>query len=191
MEDFSAAKMNKQPLRDEAENWPLRSVSAESVESSAILPVMARTAGALLIVIGVIALVAWGVRRLPFGAFHSSASDPVKLALEQTLPLGDKQKLVAVRFADATLLLGVSGNSMTVLATKPEEEKGRNPALVSAAMPGAVSVAELLEQNSLADTFPQEVEIALSSYPCLTEAEAATLEHFTLDSRDRLTGWKA
>jgi flagellar protein FliO/FliZ len=59
----------------------------------------------LMVVVALIVLVAWLLRRTPLGAF-SRANGPLKIVA--TLPLGPKERLVLVETGGSRLLLGVA-----------------------------------------------------------------------------------
>ncbi len=98
-----------------------------------------RTTGALLLIVGLIAATAWGLRRLggaPFGGADNSA---VELTLVGTLALGDRRQLSAVRFGERILLLGSTAQTITLLAAHDERPLSYTPPMRS--------VAELLAED--------------------------------------------
>ena len=68
----------------------------------------------LLLVLAVIAALAWIVRRTPLAG---KSDGP--LAVKSTLTLSQRERLVLVRYADRELLLGVNGQRITLLSDAP------------------------------------------------------------------------
>ncbi len=92
-----------------------------------------RTTGALLLIVGLIAAAAWGLRRLggaPFGGADNSA---VELTLIGTLSLGERRQLSAVRFGDRLLLIGATAQAITLLAAHEERPRSYIPPMRSVA----------------------------------------------------------
>jgi flagellar biogenesis protein FliO len=146
---------------DAAEKEPLKFLEESTAKTSlplandppGIASLLLRTAGALLLVVGLIVVASWGLRRLGRAYANSPSAEAIPLQVLKTLSLGDKQKLMVVRFGESTLLLGSSGQSLIVLATEyPDSPTGL-------AKPPRVSVAELLEIGSRQKTFEQELEV--------------------------------
>jgi len=78
----------------------------------------------LMVVVGLIVLVAWLLRRSPLGAF-SRANGPLKIVA--TLPLGPKERLVLVETGGTRLLLGVAPAGIFRLDEPPGVTPGGVP----------------------------------------------------------------
>ncbi len=108
---------------------------------------LARTLGALLIIVGLIAAAGWGVRKFGGGRFGATATDAPALSVVSSVALGDKRSLALVRFGGRTLLVGSTTQAVTLLAEdKLREEDSRVDA---DAMPTPRSVADLLRDDNL------------------------------------------
>ncbi|MFN0087974.1 MAG: flagellar biosynthetic protein FliO, partial [Blastocatellia bacterium] len=99
----------------------------------------ARTLGALIFIVGLIAAAAWGLRRIGGTNRGGPSEERPEMAVLGTISLGDRRSLSAVRFGERILLLGMTAQSVTLLATER-----RRPAWVP---PPMRSVAELLEED--------------------------------------------
>jgi flagellar biogenesis protein FliO len=119
----------------------------EDEPSSASL--MAKSLGALMLVVGLIFFGAWGAKKLGFGNTKPEAADAVDLYVVNTLSLGSGRSLVAVNFEGRTLLVGSTPNAFTLIAEK------QNSADASF---GPRSVAEMLREEG--DSFRRELEAA-------------------------------
>lgn len=65
-----------------------------------------RSFAALVIVFGLLGVLAWLARRGTFGRFAASAKGPI--AVEASLPLGDRRSLMVVTIEGRRLLLGLT-----------------------------------------------------------------------------------
>lgn len=118
-------------------------------EPPSVAGLLARTFGALLVIIGLIVAGTWGLRRFGRTSFGNAAADAPALAVLSSVSLGDRRTLSVVRFGDATLLVGSTPQGITLLAT----EKNDDPEPVPAAhIPTRVSVADLLEREEGAES---------------------------------------
>ena len=123
-----------------------------AANSSGTAGLLLRTLGALLLIVGLIVLAGWGLRRFGAGLLGNGATSegPEVAVLSQT-PLGNNRSLTVVRFGDQALLLGATATSFTLLAAEPLQNAARNPP--------ARSVAELLAQDG-AGNFNDELTLA-------------------------------
>lgn len=110
-----------------------------------------RTLGALLLIVGLIAAAAWGLRRFGGARFGAPTEDAPELSVLATISLGDKRSLAAVRFGERLLLIGSTAHTVTLLAT---DDRRANQATRPAR-----SVADLLKEGE-AGTFEQTLAIA-------------------------------
>ena len=76
---------------------------------------IARTFGALLVVLSLVGAAAWALKR--YGRRGITATDRTAFAVITTAPLADKRTLSVVRFGAQALLIGSTPTSMTLLAT--------------------------------------------------------------------------
>jgi len=84
------------------------------------LGLLARTFGALLLVIGLLIASVWCLRRIKGGPFNPSGEGS-HLSVLKTVAIGDRRSLIVVRFDDRTLLLGATPQSITLLASDEYE----------------------------------------------------------------------
>lgn len=104
----------------------------------------ARSLLAVLVVLALIALCAWLVRRGAFGALGRTG--PSALRMETALPLGERRSLVVVSVEGRRLLLGLTPQSVALLTELgPAGERpaapGFSEVLSRAADPGSRGVA--------------------------------------------------
>lgn len=130
------------------ENTP----AVEDEPSSAML--MAKSLGALMLIVGLIFFGAWGARKLGFGNAKPETADAVELSVVNTLSLGAGRSLVAVNFEGRTLLVGSTANAFTLIA-----EKHNSAEHISKPR----SVAEMLEEEGV--SFRREFEAAQERMP--------------------------
>jgi flagellar biosynthetic protein FliO len=108
-----------------------------------------RTLGALLLIVGLIVAVAWGLRRFGGAHFGVPSEEAPELAVLATVSLGDRRALSAVRFGDRLLLVGSTAQAITLLATRVCPPRNVTPRMRS--------VADLLREDE-----PPSFEQALS-----------------------------
>ena len=146
------------PFMDEEQ----RSANAEAPSTMGLL---ARTFGALLLIIGLIVAAAYGMRRFGGARFGAPRQDAPELSVLTSVALGDRRSLAVVRFGERTLLVGSTAQAITLLATGlPENEM---------ATPPVRSVADILKEDE-ASSFAEE--LSLSSQR-LAHAEDSWSEH--------------
>jgi flagellar biosynthetic protein FliO len=81
-----------------------------------------RTLGALALIVGLIVVVAWGMKRFGGARFGTPQENAPPLVVLNSLSLGDRRTLTIVRFGDRTLLLGSTSHAVTLLAeTEPDD----------------------------------------------------------------------
>lgn len=112
---------------------------------------MARTLGALLLIVGLIVAAAWGMRRLGGARFGAPNPDAPELTVLSTVGLGDRRSLAVVRFGQRTLLVGSTAQNMTLLATEDWNKESVAPPIRS--------VADLLNEDATM-VFNEELSIA-------------------------------
>jgi flagellar protein FliO/FliZ len=93
----------------------------------------------LALVVALIVLAAWALRRSPLGAF-ARANGPLKVVA--TLPLGPKERLVLVETSGMRLLLGVAPAGIFRL-----DEPARASRSVTAGAPAPGDLRELLQER--------------------------------------------
>lgn len=125
-----------------------------NVEQPSAVGLLARTIGALLLIIGLLLGGTWALRRIKGSPFATSRDD-TRLLVLKTISIGDRRTLTVVRFGERTLLLGSTQQSVTLLASDDDEEI----ASWSSAEPPFRSVADVLA-TSLDDTPTPEISFA-------------------------------
>ena len=111
-----------------------------------------RTLGALLLIVGLIVAGSWAMKRVAGARFGSPAEDAPRLAVLNSLSLGDKRSLAIIRFGERTLLLGSTPQAVTLLA----EDNDTNLPIQ------ARSVAEILGEENTGE-FAAELIAAANS----------------------------
>jgi flagellar biosynthetic protein FliO len=116
-----------------------------------------RTLGALLLIVGLIILAGWGLRRFGAGMLGNGPGTlgPEVAVLSQT-PLGNNRSLTVVKFGERVLLLGATAHSFTLLSSEPHFDLTTNPPVLS--------VAELLAQDG-APNFSDELARVQGLWP--------------------------
>lgn len=133
---------------------------AEAPGASATL---ARTLGALLIVVGLVVAAGWGLRRFGGARFGSPRDDAPELRVLNSVALGDKRSLVVVRFAGRELLVGSTAQSLTVLSSGAGEGARAYAPRSVAELLGSSADDEPQGASGLADGFESELSQALAS----------------------------
>ncbi len=70
----------------------------------------------LLLVLGIIGICTWLVKRTPLARRTGKG-----LAVKESLPLGARDRLIVVRFEERELLIGVNSNSISLLSERPAD----------------------------------------------------------------------
>ncbi|HKX32648.1 MAG TPA: flagellar biosynthetic protein FliO [Blastocatellia bacterium] len=125
------------------------------VEAPSAAGLLARTLGALLLIVGLIVAAAWILRRFGGAKFGRPPEGVPELAVLATVPLGDRRSLAAVRFGDRLLLIGMTAQAITLLAST--ERRAARTA------PPSRSVADLLmeAQKGQAPSFEESLAEAV------------------------------
>ena len=76
--------------------------------------------GSLLLIIGLIFIVFFFLKKTPLSRFKIISSDKIKLLTQ--ISLGPKRMLVVVQFLDKILLIGITENNMTLLGEVNKDE---------------------------------------------------------------------
>jgi len=151
----TSATPTPEPLATDQANDRLPFMAETARENQESAPstggLMLRTLGALLLIVGLIIAAAWGMKRFGGARFGKAAEDAPQLAILNTVALGDKRSVAVIRFAERTLLIGSTAQSITLLAESTNEP-------VLSDLP---SVAEMLGETS-AITFADELSAAES-----------------------------
>ena len=114
-----------------------REASAEAPSAGGLL---IRTFGALLLIVGLIVAVGWGMRRFGGARFGAKSENAPALNVLTSVALGDRRSLAVVRFGGRNLLIGSTAQSIALLATDDAGEGGINAPLKR-------SVADLLKDE--------------------------------------------
>jgi flagellar biogenesis protein FliO len=91
------------------------------IEQPSAVGLLARTIGALLLIIGLLVGGSWALRRIKGSPFAASRDD-AGLVVLKTISIGDRRTLTVVRFGERTLLLGSTQQAVTLLASDDEED---------------------------------------------------------------------
>ena len=127
--------------------------AAPQGEAPSTFGLLAKSFGALLLIVGMIFAAGWGLKRYGGARFGAIAEDAPILSVLSTVPLGDRRSLAVIRFGARTLLVGSTQQSVTLLA----EETGAEES--AADYQTARSVAEMLKQSD-AESFAGELDAA-------------------------------
>ena len=131
----TAQSTAKPAQQENYERLPFMTQAPESAVEAAPSAggLLLRTTGALLLIVGLIVVTAWGLRRLGGGKFGNANDQGVELTLLGTLSLGDRRQVSAVRFGDRLLLIGSTGQAITLLAARDERPRSYVPPMRSVA----------------------------------------------------------
>lgn len=135
---------NKQQKEENYDNLPfMQTKETQTVSNtSSTFGLMLRTAGALLLIVGLIVFAGWGLRKFGGSRFGSANSkEESKLTVLSTVPLGNNRSLAVVRFGERTLLIGSTPQTFTLLASETDD-------YISDSHP-VRSVSELLKTEEL------------------------------------------
>ena len=133
-------------MRDEG-----RGAEAEAPSAAGTL---ARTLGALLVVVGLVVAAGWGLRRLGGARFGAAGEGATELRVLNSIGLGDRRSLAVVRFGGRELLIGSTAQTITLLCAAGGGAEG-------VTTPAPRSVAELLDcDGGGAGAFEAELSLA-------------------------------
>jgi len=85
--------------------------AAEAAGNSSFLPMLLQSVAALAAVLGLFAVVVWGMRRLPGASTAKSGSSTLRIV--QRLPLAGKHSLAIVAYGREQWLIALSPNAIT------------------------------------------------------------------------------
>lgn len=147
----------------EAERLPftLDEAKGASVEAPSASGLLLRTLGALLLIVGLIVGAGWGLRRFGGARFGAARKEAPELTVLSSVSLGNRRSLAIVRFGERNLLIGTTGEAVTLLATE-EVLGGETHA------PVPRSVADLLKANE-AKEFEEELKAAGVKFDALPQ----------------------
>ena len=146
------------PIDQPSDRLPFMAESTRQEEQAAPSTggLMLRTLGALLLIVGLIAAAAWGLRRFGGARFGKPVEDAPSLSVLNSVALGDKRSIAVIRFGERTMLIGSTAQSITLLAeetTQPlastlpsvAEMLGEPEAIAFADQLAAAEIGEQLE----------------------------------------------
>jgi len=99
---------------------------ASDAHAPSATAMLVRTLGALLLIVGLIVIVSYGLRRFGGARFSDARAENKTLDVISTVSLGDKRSLAVVRFEDQTLLIGTTPHSISFLAKRRNDDKDAN-----------------------------------------------------------------
>jgi flagellar biosynthetic protein FliO len=107
------APQDQSPARDLT---PVFTSGPEELHSEEPVPLvsLARALGALLVVLGLVGVTAWILKR--YGPVRSSVTSQINFGILSSAALGEKRTLSVIRFGNQALLIGSTPTSMTLLA---------------------------------------------------------------------------
>lgn len=135
----------------EDDRLPFMQTEQNAKEEASTIGIMAKTFGAMILIVGLIFVGAWGLKK--FGFANSSTnllSDAPELSVLSTISLGNGRTISTIKFGEKVLLVGSTAQSFTLLGDAEENEK------IASANPR--SVAEMLAEENY--DFSQEFEQA-------------------------------
>lgn len=142
------------PFMQQAENTAARAADSSSSSSGGDAPsgsvLLLKSFGAMLLIVGLIVAVGWGLRRFGGTQFGKAAIDAPELSILSSVALGNARSLAVVRFGERTLLVGSTANAISLLATDTPNETEVNQKFV-AGSPAPRSVAEMLKADAPSD----------------------------------------
>jgi len=124
------------------------SAPAQPVAMNATSPAagsLLQTILALMFVLGLLALLAWGMKR--FGPKSGGAGAPVRLV--GALSLGGRERIVVVEVGNQWIVVGASPGRVNALATMPAQSAAPGPdaATLAEHQPPAASFGDWLKQT--------------------------------------------
>lgn len=132
----------KETVRNE-EPLPFMKEDAKEEQVTGI-GLLARTLGALLLILGLLVAGTWLLRRTSGLKLAANGESPVTVV--STTNIGEKQSLSVVKFGNKTLLVGATSQSIKVLATEKSEDFEMEEEVIE----NACSVKDLLDAAELA-----------------------------------------
>jgi flagellar biosynthetic protein FliO len=146
----------------ESDRLPFMAEAQHAGDAPSAAGLLARTFGALLLIVGLIVAGAWGLKKFGGARFGAAAEDAPTLRVVSTVPLGDKRSLAVVRFGTRTLLVGCTPQAMTLLAEEKLTDEV-NRADGAGNEPPFRSVADLLSSDD-PDAFAAELAQAEAQF---------------------------
>jgi flagellar biosynthetic protein FliO len=104
------------PAADEPLPFMEQTGPEAEAEGPSAAGLLARTLGALLLIVGLMVAVAWCMRRFGGPRFGAQRGGPDELSVVASVSLGDRRSLSVVRFGERTLLLGSTPQAITLLS---------------------------------------------------------------------------
>jgi flagellar biosynthetic protein FliO len=117
---------------------------------------MARTLGALLLIVGLIVAAGWGLRKFGGARFGATSTDGPGLQVLSNVAVGNNRSLIVAKFGERVILIGSTPQSFTLLATQDKEDELDQPS-------PARSVSEMLAEDSFSN-FNQELMTAQNRF---------------------------
>lgn len=166
-----------EPLRTSDDRIPFMADDRErtDAESPSTLGLLARTLGALMLIIGLIVAASWGIRRYGGEYFNSQRNigGGPELAVLSTVSLGDRRSISAVRFGDRVMVVGSTPQQITLLADDDTYDNVAPPTAITTTSvartttpkaPPMRSVADMLNATTGQDAFEDELTVANERY---------------------------
>lgn len=138
----ASSNTQKETVKNE-EPLPFMKEDAKEEQVTGI-GLLARTLGALLLILGLLVAGTWLLRRTSGLKLAANGESPVTVV--STTNIGEKQSLSVVKFGNKTLLVGATSQSIKVLATEKNEDFGMEEEVIE----NACSVKDLLDAAELA-----------------------------------------
>lgn len=152
---------NQNSITQENDHLPFmqteQAASAQSEPGTGGL--LLKTLGAMLLIVGLIFVGAWTLKKFGFGNVKATASaDVPDLAILSSVSLGSGRTISTVKFGARVLLVGSTAQSFTLLADEFSDETNNPKITENLLSPSPRSVAELLDEENV--SFAQELNAA-------------------------------
>lgn len=128
----------------ESDRLPFMAEEHRESETPSAVGLLARTFGALLLIVGLIAVGAWALKKFGGARFSAASEDAPPLRIVSSVPLGDKRSLAVVRFGSRLLLVASTPQSVTLIA----EHEAASAEIDTVIAPTPRSVADLLSDDA-------------------------------------------
>lgn len=138
-------------IMSEDDRLPFMQTEQNPKEEASTIGIMAKTFGAMILIVGLIFVGAWGLKKFGFAQNRSNLlSDAPEFSVLSTISLGNGRTISTIKFGEKVLLVGSTAQSFTLLAQLKENQK------ISPENPR--SVAEMLAEENY--DFAKEFEQA-------------------------------
>ncbi len=148
-----APQATAEPMRDD-DRLPFMQNEDVDAHAPGAGTLLLKTFGAMLLIVGLIVFVGWGLRRFNKSSFAKANTDSPELSVLSTHALGSNRAVCVVRFGARTLLLGSTAHAISLLAIDDETHSKINDETLDAFAYTTIaprSVADMLKANDRDD----------------------------------------